>query len=608
MITLTNITLTRGTKILLEQSSVSIYAKQKVALIGRNGCGKSSLFSFLRGDIEASEGDFDIAKGIRVSHLSQHIEASKLSALDFVLSGDSDYFNLISRLHTAELNGDHDKMVKCHHELEEMQGYSKPSEAATILSGLGFEASEFDKPVSDFSGGWRVRLGLAQCLMRPSDLMLLDEPTNHLDMEAIYWLEKFLKNAPQTLIIISHDRDFLDAVCTHCIHIENQRLNLYTGNYSQFERIRAEKLALNQSMYEKQQKQIQHMMSFVERFKAKASKAKQAQSRLKQIDKIKLIAQTQVDSPFSFEFYPCTKLSQPLIALTKATMGYDKTKPILKEVNLNLNPGESIALLGPNGQGKSTLIKSLVGQLPIQDGERVASANLNVGYFAQHQIEQLDLSLSPIQTIQKIDTLASEQKIRAFLGGFDFMGDMATNTIQHFSGGEKARLVLASIVWQKPNVLLLDEPTNHLDLDMRQALEIALQSFEGALVLVSHDRHLIRMLSPEFLLVFQHTVREFNDDLDEYYRQISILMNQSSIATSPKTNDKTAKADKNRINKIEKLLQEKQKKYQEIQELLGTPEIYESHNQQKLNKATLEHQKLKHEIEILEEEWLSYLE
>lgn len=606
MLTLRNITLGRGNNILLDNASFTLYEKQKQGIVGRNGCGKSTLFDLILGKLAAESGELQLNSAVKISHLAQHIPETDEPALEYVLSGDTEYRRLQSRLAKAEAGLDHEAVLACHALLEDTEGYSKPAKAATIMAGLGFITQEQTKPVNSFSGGWRMRLNLARCLMQMADLFLLDEPTNHLDMEAIFWLEKWLKQVPASVLVISHDREFLDKFVTHIIHIENQQVTSYTGNYSDFERMRAQYLLLQQKTYEKQQQRISHLMSFVTRFRAKASKSRQAQSRLKLIDKIELVAQAQVDSPFSFSFYSGTSASNPLIRCFDVDAGYIPEQPILKTINFQLNNGDRIALLGSNGQGKSTLIKTLTGGIMPLTGEVFRSANLKIGYYAQHQLEELDFNLSPLETIQYLSPDAREQEIRDYLGGFNFLGDMAVNPIQHFSGGEKARLALAKLVWQKPNLLLLDEPTNHLDLDMRAAIEIALQSFEGALILISHDRHLLDSTVDNFYLVYDSKVQLFNGDLDEYY---TWLLNKESSKTTaasscaPRYKDK--KALQNRAKKIEQLLEELQNKLTKNQLSLADPALYESSAHEAVQKLLLEQKSLQHECTTLEEEWLT---
>ena len=509
MLVINNATLSRGNKVLLQDASVCLYEKQKIGLIGHNGCGKSSLFALILGKIGLDSGDIQLHSHLRIAHLSQQLPDSEEEALQFVLQGDDAHHALMQELLKAEASGDHASVIRCHDQLTQSGGYAKPARAASIMAGLGFNADAQTRPVNSFSGGWRMRLSLARCLMKPADLILLDEPTNHLDMEAILWLEKFLKQSPATILLISHDRDFLDAFVTHILHLHAQQLTLYTGNYSFFEKTRAEKLALQQATYEKQQQQIEHLMSFVNRFRAKATKAKQAQSRLKMIDKIERVAQAQFDSPFSFSFLPSPKMGNPLIRCDELNAGYAASQPILKHINLILKPGDRIALLGPNGMGKSTFIKTLTGELPPLHGKLERHTHLKIGYYAQHQLDELDITLSPVETIQALSPGTREQNIRDFVGGFDFRGTMADTPALNFSGGEKARLALAKLVWQAPNLLLLDEPTNHLDLGMRAAIELALQNYTGALILISHDRHLLKSTVDEFYLVFNQGIQPF---------------------------------------------------------------------------------------------------
>lgn len=606
MLTLRQITLSRGNKVLLNNASLSLYEKQKVGLIGHNGCGKSTLFDFLLGKLIADTGEYLINPQLTISHLSQQLPDSNEKALDFVLGGDEEYLKLLARLAHAEHHGNDAEVLACHDELSHSGGYSKPAQAATIMSGLGFRGDQQQASVNSFSGGWRMRLSLARCLMKPAALLLLDEPTNHLDMEAIFWLERFLKQCPSTIILISHDREFLDAFVTHIVHVENQGLNLYTGNYSCFEKIHAQQLALQQIMHEKQQTKINHMMSFVNRFKAKATKAKQAQSRMKAIEKMEIIAAAQADSPFSFEFFPCSRAGNPLIQCNLVDAGYQNQAPILKRINLSLNPGDRIALLGPNGEGKSTLIKTLTGSLPTLNGDIHRSAHLKIGYYAQHQLEQLDIKLSPVETIQILSPEAREQTIRDFLGGFNFIGDMAVQSIKHFSGGEKARLALAKLVWQKPNLLLLDEPTNHLDLGMRSAIELALQSYEGALILISHDRHMLKTSVDDFYLVYQQKVQAFDGDLDDYYTWLQTKdAVKESVSNQASNVYKEKKVYQNRLKKLEQLIEQYQSEMQKLDHQLADSALYEdSSKKNKLDKLLHDRDKAHNLLNNAEEEWL----
>ena len=605
MLTLRQITLSRGNKVLLDKTSVTLYEKQKVGLIGHNGCGKSSLFALILGQLHPDSGDCLLNPQLRISHLSQQLPDSDEPAVDFVLAGDDDYLALQQRLGRAEQRGDDAEVLLCHELLNQTAGYSKPAKAASIMAGLGFKATEQKNSVNSFSGGWRMRLSLARCLMKPADLLLLDEQTNHLDMEAIFWLEKWLKQCPSSILLISHDREFLDAFVTHILHIEQQAMNLYSGNYRRFEQIRAQQLALQQLTYEKQQQKISHLMTYVNRFRAKASKAKQAQSRLNAIAKIDIVAQAQVDSPFSFNFYPCPRAGNPLLNCEKVNAGYEINSPILKKINLVLNPGDRLALLGPNGEGKSTLIKTLTGTLTPLSGTIYRSPHLQIGYYAQHQLEELDDKLSPVETIQLLSPETREQTIRDYLGGFNFIGDMATKPIHYFSGGEKARLALAKLVWLKPNLLLLDEPTNHLDLGMRAAIEIALQSYEGALILISHDRHLLRTSVDDFYLVYQHHVQPFKGDLDDYYQWLQNReTGKENTSTQSANQYREKKSLQNRLKKLEQMIEQSHQRLSQFETILSDLSLYEEGQQKKLQTLLNEQKNIQQALLQAEEEWL----
>ncbi|WP_058461241.1 ABC-F family ATP-binding cassette domain-containing protein [Legionella adelaidensis] len=607
MLSLRQIKLSRGTKILLENANATIYEKQKIGLVGENGCGKTSLFYLILGHLQADAGDYQMNTHLRISHLSQQIPDSDEKAIDFVLAGDDAYSSLLQRLKKSEAEGKDEDVLLCHDLLRQTQGYTKPALAASIMAGLGFQAYEQENSVNSFSGGWRMRLSLARCLMNPADLLLLDEPTNHLDMEAIIWLEKWLKQVSASLIVISHDREFLDAITTHTLHIENQSLNVYTGNYSAFEFLRAQKLSLQQATFEKQQAKINHLMQYVNRFRASASKAKQAQSRLKAISKMDIVAQAQSDASFSFEFYPCPKAGKPLLKCENLFAGYETGNALLKKINFSINPGDRIALLGPNGEGKSTFIKTLTGKLPLIDGELFHSPTLKIGYYAQHQLEELDNFLSPVETIQALSPDVREQTIRDFLGGFNFIGEMATNVIQHFSGGEKARLALAKLVWLKPNLLFLDEPTNHLDLNMRSAIELALQSYEGALILISHDRHLLRSSVNEFYLVFDKKVQAFNGDLDDYYQWLQDK-DSGELKKPSQSSYREKKSLQNRVKKLEQLMLEYQQRLDKIEIQLGDESLYLAEKKEKLHQILQDREKTKKAFNLAEEEWLEVME
>mgnify|MGYP005748438237 FL=1 len=522
MIQLRNLRLTRGARILFEGASLQIHAGWRVGLTGANGSGKSSLFAMLRGELHQDQGDLDIPAAWVVAHVAQETPALARSALDYTLDGDAELRNVEAALSEAEAAHDGTRIGELHARLGEIDGYAAPARASALLDGLGFTQGDLQRPVSDFSGGWRMRLNLAQALMCRSDLLLLDEPTNHLDLDAVIWLEQWLAAYPGTLVLISHDRDFLDACVSHVLHIEQQRVTLYTGGYSDFERQRAERLAQQQSMFERQQREIAHMEDYVRRFRAKATKARQAQSRIKALERMERIAAAHVDSPFTFSFRDAPPAPDPLLQIEDGAVGYgDKT--ILSGLKLQLRPGERVGLLGRNGAGKSTLIKLLANQLRLAEGTRSEGKGLVTGYFAQHQLETLRPDESALQHMLRLDPAVREQDLRDYLGGFDFRGDgvggtstPATSPCGPFSGGEKTRLALAILIWGRPNLLLLDEPTNHLDLEMRHALTLALQDFDGAMVLVSHDRALLRATCDRFVLVDDGVAREFDGDLDDY--------------------------------------------------------------------------------------------
>jgi ATP-binding cassette, subfamily F, member 3 len=515
MLQLTDLSFRRGPRLLLSGASLTIYPGSKVGLVGANGCGKSSLFALLLGELHADAGACSLPTDWQLAHVAQHTPDTPAPAIEFVLDGDAELRRIQHALAAADAAGDGLRHGELAGRLESIDGYGAESRAARLLHGLGFAPGDERRPVNSYSGGWRMRLALARTLMCRSDLLLLDEPTNHLDLDAVIWLEGWLKAYRGTLILISHDRDFLDAVVSHTLHLERERLTLYAGNYSAFERQRAERLAQQQSAYERQQREVAHIHKFVERFRAKATKARQAQSRLKALERMELIAPAHVDSPFHFGFAPALHLPNPLLRLEAVAAGY-ADRPILAGVNLSLNPGDRIGLLGRNGAGKSTLIKVLAGDLLPSGGCRQTAQDLRIGYFAQHQLDQLRRDDSPLQHLQRLDPKATEQSVRDYLGGFGFAGERALGPVAPLSGGEKARLVLALLIYQRPNLLLLDEPTNHLDLEMRHALSEALQDYDGAMVLVSHDRHLLRVTADTLLLVDGGRVDPFDGDLDDY--------------------------------------------------------------------------------------------
>ncbi len=549
MISLRQLSLHRAAKILIENASVQIHPGQKIGLTGANGTGKSSLFALLLGELHAESGDLTLPPDWVIAHVAQETPALEQAALEYALDGDRQLRQIERELAAADAAHDGHRVGELHGRLGEIDGYSARARAAELLHGLGFSDADFAKPVAAFSGGWRVRLNLAQALMSRSVLLLLDEPTNHLDLDAVIWLEGWLKAYPGTLLLISHDRDFLDAVTSHILHIEARGLKLYTGSYSDFERQRAAQLAVQQSMFEKQQRERAHLESYIDRFRAQATKARQAQSRIKALARMEDISAAHVDSPFTFNFRDPLDAPDPLLDVRKVAIGYG-AQAILHKVNLTIRPGERIGLLGRNGAGKSTLIKLLAGEIQALSGSRSAGKGLAIGYFAQHQLEQLRPDESPLQHLLRLAPTTREQELRDFLGGFDFRGDAASAPCGPFSGGEKSRLALALLIWQRPNLLLLDEPTNHLDMDMRHALNLALQAFDGGVVLVSHERALLRTTCERFVLVADGAAAEFDGDLDDYRDWLNqSRIAQASMAANP---DKTERRDQRASSQAER--------------------------------------------------------
>jgi ATP-binding cassette, subfamily F, member 3 len=625
MLQLKDLSFRRGPNRLLEASTLTIYPGWKVGLVGANGCGKSSLFALLRDELHADAGEVAIPAGWEIAHVAQHTPDTDRPAIEFALDGDRELRRLQSELAEAEAAGEGLRQAELHGRLESIGAYEAESRAARLLHGLGFAPGDERRPVNSYSGGWRMRLALARTLMARSDLLLLDEPTNHLDLDAVIWLEGWLKAYPGTLILISHDRDFLDAVVGHTLHLEHQRLTLYTGNYSAFERQRAERLAQQQAAYVRQQREIAHMHSFVERFRAKATKARQAQSRLKALERMELIAPAHIDSPFRFGFEPAENLPRPLLRLDEAVAGYGE-RPILDGVGFSLDPGDRIGLLGRNGAGKSTLIKLLAGTLALQSGRCERAQDLKIGYFAQHQLDQLRPDDSPLTHLRRLDPQATEQALRDYLGGFGFAGDRALGPVAPLSGGEKARLVLALIIRQRPNLLLLDEPTNHLDLEMRQALAEALQEFDGALVLVSHDRHLLRVTSDDLWLVDGGAVRPFDGDLDDYPAWLAgrQFQDEQKGSTGPGPSErggerkqqrrqaaevrKALQPLRTREKTLERRLNELGERRATLEQELAAPELYEPAAKDRLLKLLSEQRRLQADLDDTETAWLEVCE
>ncbi|WP_083857002.1 ATP-binding cassette domain-containing protein [Cycloclasticus sp. P1] len=618
MLKLSNVSLRRGTKVLFENVSFTVHAGQRVGISGANGCGKSSLFAMVLDSLQPDSGDFSIQSGFVIAHVAQELTATEQAAIEFVIDGDKELRDIQQKIAQAEEQHDGHRAAELYAELETIQGYTANSRAAILMNGLGFKATDLNNPVTSFSGGWRVRLNLAKALMCRSDLLLLDEPTNHLDLDAVIWLQEWLQSYAGTLLLISHDRDFLDAVVGNILHIEQQSAMLYSGNYSQFERVRAERLAQQQSNFERQQKERAHIQSYVDRFKAKATKAKQAQSRLKALERMELISAAHIDSPFHFAFFKPERVSNPLIKVEKTTLAY-ADKVILNNVSLSIKPGDRLALLGPNGAGKSTLIKLLAEENKPTSGSIECAESLKVGYFAQHQLEQLDPNASPLLHLQRLDKKTTERDLRNFLGGFGFHGDKTLEAIAPFSGGEKARLALALLVYQKPNLLLLDEPTNHLDIEMRHALSASLQEFSGAMIIVSHDRHLLRTITDQFLLVSGGKITPFDGDLGDYADWVK---NQAKENDSTPSSDKNVNARKEQkqqqannrqqqkplrdaLRKAEKQLDKLQEKQQQLEAKLADSDLYHQDKKQQLADIIKEKSSIDEQLAKTEEAWLT---
>ncbi|MBN6075081.1 ABC transporter ATP-binding protein [Aggregatibacter actinomycetemcomitans] len=623
-----NLTLKRGLTTLLENANATINPGQKVGLVGKNGCGKSSLFALLKNEMSAEGGEVSFPPNWALAWVNQETPALDCRAIDYVIQGDRAYSRLQQALKQANAANDGNAIAALHNQLDAIDAWTIEARAGELLHGLGFTRAELEQPVKAFSGGWRMRLNLAQALICRSDLLLLDEPTNHLDLDAVIWLERWLKQYPGTLILISHDRDFLDPIVGKILHIEQQKLNEYTGDYSSFEQQRAIKLAQQNAMYRQQQLKIDHLQRYIDRFKAKATKAKQAQSRIKALERMEKIAPAYVDNPFHFEFREPLSLPNPLLMMENASAGYgegESAVEILSKIKLNLVPGSRIGLLGKNGAGKSTLIKLLAGEITPTGGTIQLAKGVQLGYFAQHQLDTLRANESALWHLQKIAPQHTEQQLRDYLGGFAFHGDKVNQPVVSFSGGEKARLVLALIVWQRPNLLLLDEPTNHLDLDMRQALTEALVDYQGSLVLVSHDRHLLRNTVDEFYLVHDKQVEEFKGDLGDYQKWLNEQNAQPTITKTqnvPAENENSAANRKEQKRKEAELRQQlaplrKQAaqlenqmetlgaQLQQIETALADPNVYDAEMKAKLTALLNDQVQMKKQQEEVEAVWLA---
>ncbi|GLQ87181.1 ABC-F family ATP-binding cassette domain-containing protein [Dyella flagellata] len=626
MIAFRHFALRRGSRLLLSDIDLVIQSGWRLGVVGRNGCGKSSLFATLQGQLEADAGELDMPAKLRLASVAQETPALPDPAIDYVMGGDVELAAAIRDEADAEARGDTEAMALAHHRIEELHGYDARARAGRLLHGLGFSPETHERAVCEFSGGWRVRLNLARALMAPSDLLLLDEPTNHLDLDAVLWLEEWLRRYQGTLLVISHDREFLDGVITHTLHLNEGRGKLYAGNYSAFERQRAEQLRLQQIAHEREQTERAHLQSFIDRFKAKASKAKQAQSRMKRLEKMAGTEAVRAERPFRFQFAVPERLPDSMLQLEDVVAGYageagEPPAVILRDVRFRLEAGERVGLLGPNGAGKSTLVKTLVGELPALEGERKSHKDLKIGYFAQHTVESLREGASPFDHLQDKAPGVGAQVLRDFLGGWNFAGDRAFESVDGFSGGERARLALALIAWDKPNLLLLDEPTNHLDLDMREALADALADFDGALVLVSHDRHLLGMVCDSFWRVADHKVESFDGDLDDYARWLRARGSASKKAESEAkpaesaadrrraaaAQRETEKATRQRVKKIETRVAAIDEELTKLEQKLADPQTYNGPTAE-LMKLGQRQAELRKEKETLEAEWLELYE
>ena len=632
MIVFSSLQIRRGVRVLLDNATATINPGQKVGLVGKNGCGKSTLLALLKGELQAEAGSATFPSTWSLAWVNQETPALDVPALDYVIDGDREFRSLEKKLQQANEKNDGHAIATVHGQLDAIDAWTIRSRASSLLHGLGFSQAQLESPVKSFSGGWRMRLNLAQALLCRSDLLLLDEPTNHLDLDAVIWLEKWLKSYTGTLILISHDRDFLDPIIDKVLHIEQEAMFEYTGNYSSFERQRATKLSQQQALYESQQTKAAHLQSYIDRFRAQATKAKQAQSRIKMLEKMEMVSPALVDNPFHFTFRKPESLPNPLLKMEKVSAGYGE-KIILDSIKLNLVPGSRIGLLGRNGAGKSTLIKLLAGDLQPLHGVVSLAKGIKLGYFAQHQLEYLHPEESPLQHLARLAPKETEQQLRDYLGGFGFKGDQVTDPTLRFSGGEKARLVLALVVWQRPNLLLLDEPTNHLDLEMRQALTEALMDFEGALVVVSHDRHLLRSTTDEFYLVHGGIVEQFDGDLEDYQQwlaeQNKIDLQQardiqdkskptsiSTVTAQDKKDQKRREAEfrqitqpiRKKVTELEKKMEKHSVVLAELETQLSDTTIYEQAKKAELAdclKKQIEHKSALEEVEM---EWMELQE
>ena len=619
MIHFRSLALSRGARRLIEDATLQIHAGWRVGLTGANGSGKSSLFALLTGDLQPDRGDCEIPASWRIATVAQETPALERPAIEFVLDGDTELRAIERDLGAGAAGGE--RIAELHARLHEIGGYAARPRAAALLSGLGFVDADFGRSLAEFSGGWRMRLNLARALMSRCDLLLLDEPTNHLDLDAVVWLERWLAGFSGTLIVIAHDRDFLDGCVTHIGHIAERRLRLYTGNYSAFETQRAAELAMQQALYDQQQREIAHLERFISRFRAKATKARQAQSRLKALERMERVSAAHVDAPFVFRFPEPARSPDPLLALEDVATGYaDRT--VLHDLRLTLRPGTRLGLLGPNGAGKSTLIKLIAGEVTAHSGRRIEGRGLAIGYFAQHQLDQLRTDDSPLARLLREEPDAREQELRDYLGGFDFRGAQADAPVGPFSGGEKSRLALALLIRRRPNLLLLDEPTNHLDLEMRFALTRALSEYDGSLILVSHDRALLRTVCDSFLLVADGRASEFDGDLDDYLQWLDARREAKTAPGAAAAHKRARVAAREQagaerlqqlarrrpllreVEQLERALAAWHEEKRELDEQLADPAFYASPDPDQLKGVVLRQQAVSKRIDEAEDRWL----
>ena len=632
MLKITDLSLRRGTRLLLENIALDVFPGQRMGLTGANGCGKSSLFSVIAGRLEADQGNVTLPRGALISEVLQETPESSQTAIDYVIDGDKSYRSLELKIAQAELSSDGTELATLHSQMEAIDGFRVSARAGQLLHGLGFTAKEQTQSVNTFSGGWRMRLNLATALMTRADLLLLDEPTNHLDLDAMVWLEQWLASYEGIVLVISHDREFLDRAVTRIAHIENQTIQVFEGNYSLAERQRAEIIEIQQKQHVRQKKQIRHMQSYIDRFRYKASKAKQAQSRIKALERLEIVSPAQQKNAFVFEFETPDHSPHQLIDLKGINAGYQD--PVLSGIDFRLSDGERIGLLGRNGAGKTTLMKTLAAELPPLQGSYTGDSKLCIGYFAQHQLELLNPQWSPLDHLAELSQQQNERALRTHLGRFGFSGDSATEPVSIRSGGERARLVLALIVYSKPNLLLLDEPTNHLDIEMRESISLALQSYSGCLVVVAHDRHLLRLVTDELWLIDNGSLRRFEGDIDDYViwlrqRQKGANKNLDSQTNKKPKNrtdidakidqkpqrSKTTRQEKakqrekvkplrDRLNRVEKEIDKAAEVKQRLDQELANPEIYNEANRDQLRELLFDQARNAQLHQELERQWL----